>query len=310
MLKTSESVRLNRYIALCGLASRRHADELIEKGKVLVNGRKVFELGIKVDPKKDKVTVDGRPVQQETKKIYLLFNKPKFILTSMSDPTDRPTVGDFFQRVPFRVFPVGRLDWDSEGMLILTNDGDYSYQISHPTSQIPKTYLVKVDGHPSESQLEKLKRGVSTAVGRVHALDVEVIRRGDSENYDWIRIIIDEGRNRQVRRMFEKLGYDVLKLQRVAIGELSIGSLKKGEFRVLSAQEAKKALSTTPRASTKSHGKKTRVLARPKRKLDAAPEEMARPNSRKARKTKEDFVTAKPDSYDDDSIDFDSGDFD
>ncbi|MEQ1878097.1 MAG: pseudouridine synthase [Bdellovibrionia bacterium] len=242
MSQTQEIMRLNRYIAMCGIASRRHADELIESGKVMVNGRKVFELGIRVNPQTDKVTVAGRPIQDERKKLYILFNKPKNILTSMSDPTDRPTVGDFFKRVPFRVFPVGRLDWESEGMLLLTNDGDYAFKISHPTSSIPKTYLVKVNGQPTDAHLERLKKGVSTAVGRVRALDVEKVRRGDSDNYDWIRVVIDEGRNRQIRRMFEKLGYDVMKLQRIGIGDLSVGRLKKGEFRVLDPKEAQKAL--------------------------------------------------------------------
>lgn len=242
MSQTHEELRLNRYIALCGIASRRRADELIESGKVMVNGRKVYELGIRINPQTDRVTVQGKPIQQENAKVYILFNKPKNILTSMSDPTDRPTVGDFFKRVPFRVFPVGRLDWDSEGLLLLTNDGDFAYKISHPTSNIPKTYLVKVNGRPTDEQLERLKRGVSTAVGRVRALDVERIRRGDSDNYDWVRIVIDEGRNRQVRRMFEKLGFDVMKLQRVGIGDLALGRIKKGEFRVLDAKEAQKAL--------------------------------------------------------------------
>lgn len=242
MNTSTEKIRLNRYIAICGIASRRHADELIESGKVMVNGRKVFELGVRVNPDLDKVTVQGRPIQEQNKKVYILFNKPKNILTSMSDPTDRPTVGDFFKRVPFRVFPVGRLDWDSEGLLLLTNDGDFAYKISHPTSEIPKTYVVKVNGQPTPQHLERLKKGVSTAVGRVRALDVQKVRRGDSDNYDWIRIVIDEGRNRQVRRMFEKLGFDVMKLQRIGIGDLTLGKLKKGEFRVLDPKEAQKAL--------------------------------------------------------------------
>jgi 23S rRNA pseudouridine2605 synthase len=249
MSNTSETMRLNRYIALSGIASRRKADELIESGKVMVNGRKVYELGVQIRPDQDKITVAGRPVQQEQKKIYLLFNKPKNVLTTMSDPTDRPTVGDFFKRVPFRVFPVGRLDWDSEGMLILTNDGNFSFQISHPANQVPKTYLVKVSGHPTDVQLARLKRGVTTAVGKVHALEVERMRRGDSDNYDWLKVVIDEGRNRQIRRMFEKIGYDVLKLQRISIGDLAIGRVKKGEFRVLTEKEAKKAL----RSTTKYH---------------------------------------------------------
>jgi 23S rRNA pseudouridine2605 synthase len=257
MKKTSSpsaEIRLNRYIAQCGIASRRHADELIEGGKVQVNGRRVFELGVRINPETDKVTVEGRPLHSEEKKIYVLFNKPKFVLSSMSDPTERPTVGDFFKKFPVRVFPVGRLDWDSEGMLLLTNDGEFSNRVAHPTNEVPKTYLVKVDGKPNNHQLEKLKMGVSTAVGKVRALDVKRIRRG-ADKYNWLLITIDEGRNRQIRRMFEKIGYDVLKLQRVSIGSLSIGKLKRGEFRVITPKEALRVF------KTRTEGRRPRTLA-------------------------------------------------
>jgi len=229
------SVRLNRYLSQCGISSRRKADELISDGQVAVNGRRVYELGVKINPKEDSIKVKGKVVRPEQEHVYVVFNKPKNVLTSLSDPEGRPTIGDFFQKFPYRIFPVGRLDWESEGLLILTNDGDFSHQVTHPKFEIPKIYLVKVNGKPNQDQLNKLLSGVSTAVGRVKALHIQRMRRGakGSEQYDWLRIAIDEGRNRQIRRMFEKIGFDVMKLQRISIGGLQLGNLKRGEFKVV-----------------------------------------------------------------------------
>jgi 23S rRNA pseudouridine2605 synthase len=229
--RPDDSVRLNKYLAECGVASRRKADELITEGAVLVNGKKVYELGTKVTPGQDRITVNGKPVKPATNKVYILFHKPKNVVTTMSDPEGRPSISDFFERMPIRVFPVGRLDWDTEGMILLTNDGEFAQKVNHPSEEILKTYMVKVNGHPSQEQLEKLKRGVSVIGGKVAARGIERVRRGDSDKYDWIKIMIGEGKNRQVRRMFEKIGFDVLKLQRVAIGKLRMpASLKRGEY--------------------------------------------------------------------------------
>ena len=226
-----ETVRLNKYLSECGITSRRGADELINEGMVLVNGKKVYELGTKVNPASDRITVKGKPVKPVAERIYILFNKPKNVVTTMNDPEGRPSVADFFERLPVRVFPVGRLDWDSEGMILLTNDGEFAQKVNHPSMELLKTYLVKVNGHPSEDQLNRLREGVSIIGGRVAAKGVERIRRGDSDKYDWIKIMIAEGKNRQIRHMFEKIGFDVIKLQRVAIGRLRMpGSLKRGEY--------------------------------------------------------------------------------
>lgn len=227
--KSENKVRLNKLIADSGLASRRAADRLIEEGQVSVNGKKVYELGTKVDPHADRVTVQGKPIKSKPQHVYLMFNKPKGILTTMEDPAGRPTVAGFLGEVPMRVFPVGRLDWDSEGLLLLTNDGEYANKVANPQSEVTKTYLVKVDGQPSDEDLQKLMRGVSIIGGKVAAKSVEKVRRG-REQYHWLKIVITEGKNRQIRQMFEKIGFDVLKLQRVAIGRLRLGNLDRGEM--------------------------------------------------------------------------------
>lgn len=240
----SSLVRLNKYLAQCGVASRRKADELIEAGSVQVNGKTVYELGSQVLPGRDRISVKGKPVQATANKYYLAFYKPENVLTSMSDPLGRPTIKDFLEELPFRVFPVGRLDWDTEGLLLLTNDGEFAQSISHPKKGIPKTYLVKLNGSPTRHQFDKLLRGVTIPGGKASALHVERAPMGDSEKYTWIKIVITEGRNRQVRKMMEKIGFDVKKLKRVAIGQLQIGKLKKGQMLFLGAKGIKEALST------------------------------------------------------------------
>ncbi|MGZ3773674.1 MAG: pseudouridine synthase [Pseudobdellovibrionaceae bacterium] len=231
---SAQRVRLNKLIADSGLASRRHADRMIEEGHVTVNGKRVYELGIKVDPQADRVLVDGKLLRKPlVQKLYLVINKPKGVLTTMDDPHDRPTIAEYLEGVPTRVFPVGRLDWDSEGMLLLTNDGDFANKVMHPKAEVTKTYLVKLDGQPQPHHIEKLKKGVTIIGGKVAARHIERIKKaGDnkSNKYEWYKIVITEGKNRQIRQMFAKVGFDVLKLQRVAIGRLRLGSLKTGEL--------------------------------------------------------------------------------
>jgi 23S rRNA pseudouridine2605 synthase len=230
-------VRLNKLLAERGLSSRRGADKIISEGLVTVNGKKVYELGIKVNPNKDRIIVDGQPIKTKTERYYIMFHKPKNVITSMSDPLGRPTVNDYMVGVPDRVFPVGRLDWDSEGLILLTNDGEYAQRIMHPKTEVTKTYLVKLDGQPKQEKINKLLTGVSIPEGgKVKAKFVEKIKREksrgqkSSDKHDWYKIVITEGKNHQVREMFKKIGFDVLKLQRVAIGRLKLGTLERGEY--------------------------------------------------------------------------------
>lgn len=243
-------IRLNKFLADHGVASRRKADEMIDEGRVTVNGRKVFEMGLKVNPQKDQVKVSGKLVSAKPQPIYFMFNKPKSVVTSTSDPQGRPIVLDFFKRVKKRIFPVGRLDWDTEGLLLMTNDGDFANEITKPSSKIPKTYHAKLDGVPSDAKLDKLKKGVSIVGGKVRASHIKRLKKG-SQKKDWIAITITEGKNRQVRKMFEKIGFDVVKLKRVAIGELKLATLKPGTYRPLTQKDMEKLFSKKSPAQLK-----------------------------------------------------------
>lgn len=252
----SKLVRLNKFLADSGVASRRKADELIKDGYVKINNKPISELGVQVDPEKDIVRVKNRIIKANIQKFYILFNKPTQVITSMSDPEGRKSVADYFPQLKMRIFPVGRLDWDSEGLLLLTNDGDWAQKVIHPSSEVLKTYHVKVKGTPSLEKVKKLESGVSIVGGRVKAHRVEpldskrMFKGGKGTKYQWYKIMIAEGKNRQVRKMFEKVNCDVIKLQRVAIGNLKLGKLKPGDFRVLKPSEAEKVF-TAPKEPLK-----------------------------------------------------------
>lgn len=231
--------RLQKILAQMGVASRRKAEELIVEGRVIVNGKAVA-VGMKADPTKDHIKVNGRLLTKPEPKIYLMFNKPAGVVASLSDPEGRPTVRDFLKGVKYRVFPIGRLDYDSEGLLLITNDGDFAHRILHPSKKTPKTYVIKVKGIIDEDAIEKLRRGVRLQDGLTAPSKVKKIRQ--SESNSWVEITIHEGRKRQVRRMLEKVGYPVIKLRRIAIGGLKLSDLKPGEIRRITVEEVKKAL--------------------------------------------------------------------
>lgn len=292
---STKRVRLNKLIADSGLASRRHADRMIEEGQVTVNGKRVYELGVKVDPEFDKILVDGKLLRKPlTTKIYVMLNKPRGVLTTMDDPLDRPTVKELLiEKVPMRVFPVGRLDWDSEGLLLLTNDGDFANKVTHPKEEVTKTYLVKLDGQPEKKHLDKLMRGVTIEGGRVAAKHLEKIKKAGenkSEKYDWYKIVITEGKNRQIRQMFEKVGFDVLKLQRVAIGRLRLGALKPGELVFLNDIAVNRVfLADTPDDVKAKKTYQNRTATSAKKKVNnatAQQEESSKPRSQRASRKK------------------------
>lgn len=233
------STRLNKVIAESGIASRRQADKLIEDGEVTVNGKRVYELGIKVNPNTDRIFVSGKPLKISHSKIYIALHKPQGVLTTMDDPLNRPTIAQYVEQMPVKVFPVGRLDWDSEGLLVLTNDGDFAQRIMHPKHEVTKTYLVKLQREPNPDQIRRLLRGVTILGGKVAAKSLVKVPRGKSD-HPWYKIIITEGKNRQIRQMFEKINNDVLKLQRIAIGCLKIGKLKRGDWEILDPADLKK----------------------------------------------------------------------
>jgi 23S rRNA pseudouridine2605 synthase len=230
--------RLQKIIAAAGIASRRKAEELITSGRVQVNGQMVTELGTKADPEHDHIRVDGKLLRGPERYSYIVLNKPKGYVTTVSDPENRPTVMDLVRSVRGRVYPIGRLDWASEGLLLLTNDGELANGLMKASSDVPKTYVVKVAGVPEEAKLEKLRRGVSIAEKggrrvRTAPAKIKLIREGDNP---WLEVTIVEGRNRQIRKMFEEVGHHVEKIRRVQYGPLSL-DVPPGEFRSLTLQE-------------------------------------------------------------------------
>lgn len=265
-------IRLNKLLADRGLSSRRGADKLIAEGLVTVNGKKVYELGIKVDEHNDKIVVDGKPLRAKNQMFYIMFNKPKNVITSMTDPLDRPTVADYVAEVPGRVFPIGRLDWDSEGLLLMTNDGDFANQVMHPKTEVTKTYHVKVNGQPAKEKIDKLLKGVTIPDGRVRAKHIEKLKMTKSkstktsEKYDWFKIVITEGKNHQVREMFKKIGFDVMKLQRVAIGKLRLGALETGDYVYIN--DAAKDRIFMPDLPTETHGRRDTRTASKKKNIE------------------------------------------
>ncbi len=231
-----EIVRLQKYIAMCGTASRRAAEKLIEEGKVKVNGKKVTELGTKVEIGADKVLVNGKLQHPEQKKYYIALNKPSGYVTTAKDELDRPTVLDIIsQDIDARLFPVGRLDFETEGLLILTNDGDFANRVSHPKYEKDKTYVVTIKGGIPVASINKLRRGVVIDGYRTSPAQLEMLDAVAGKTT--FKITIHEGRNRQVRKMFESVGGKVVYLQRIKIGNVELGNLPLGRWRHLTSHE-------------------------------------------------------------------------
>ncbi len=227
-------MRINKFLAGCGVAGRRGADKLVSEGKVKVNGKLVTELGYDVDMYNDTVTVDGRRVKYKSRDYYVMLHKPKGYVCTAKDELGRKTVMELID-VKARLFTVGRLDYDTEGLLLLTTNGDVAQKLTHPKSEIPKTYVAKIEGEISESELEKLRNGVIIDGKKTSKAKAQVIE--SDEKFTKVEIIITEGRNRQVRKMLESVGKIVVFLKRTAEGDIRLGGLSRGKYRFLNDKE-------------------------------------------------------------------------
>ncbi len=243
--------RLQKIIARSGLASRRKAEDMIREGRVSVNSETVRELGFKADIGRDEIRVDGKLICAEETKIYVALNKPRGYVTTLSDPQKRPTVISLLPELGARLFPVGRLDYDSEGLLLMTNDGHFAQQIQHPRFLVSKTYRVKISGRLTGAEFRRLQNGLDLEDG-TFVPDAAMIDEINPKS-SWLILNISEGRNRVIRRAFEKLGHPVLRLIRTAIADLQLGNLGEGDYRFLKGWEIRQLMS--PRRQNERLGK-------------------------------------------------------
>ncbi len=236
MNSLAQKKRLQVILREAGIASRRAAEDLIVAGRVRVNGNIVNKLGTQVDPELDRIEVDERPLPGREHKVYYLFHKPENVMVTRQDPQRRPTIYDYLKDIPERINPVGRLDFDSEGLLLLTNDGDLHLRMTHPRHKVPKTYHVKVTGEVSQKAQDQMRKGMAIGEDQITMpCSVRVLKK--NPHNVWLEVVLWEGKNRQVRRMIEALGHNVLRLVRVAAGSLHLGDLPKGKWRELTPQE-------------------------------------------------------------------------
>jgi 23S rRNA pseudouridine2605 synthase len=276
--------RLHKIVAAAGITSRRKAEELITSGRVQVNGQKVTELGSKADPERDHIRVDGKLLKKPEKFRYFMLNKPKGVVTTVSDPEGRPTVMKFFSRAGARVFPVGRLDYQSEGLLLMTNDGELANVLTSAASKVEKTYLVKISGKPTEAELEQLRRGVMIERGRrgeregrvmTQPASISLVR--DTDN-PWYEVILTEGKNREIRKMFEEVGHFVEKVRRVGFGPLIL-DVKPGEMRELDEAEV-----TQLRRAARKQSVSSQHPQKPSRRPRSGPATLPRPARKRAKR--------------------------
>ena len=231
-------MRLQKFIAECGIASRRSAEKIIESGRVYVNGELVDYMGCVIDPDRDIVEIDGKVISQESKKYYIALNKPKNYVTTVSDDLGRPTVMQLVSDIRARIYPVGRLDFDTTGLLIMTNDGEVANILTHPKHIVDKTYIARVDKPLDESQLERLRSGIDLDGSLTAPAKAENIKR-PQKGFE-VKNTIHEGKNRQVRRMLDAVGANVMSLKRISVGSLTLGNLPEGKWRKLSDAEINK----------------------------------------------------------------------
>jgi 23S rRNA pseudouridine2605 synthase len=232
----SHPQRINRILSLAGLTSRRKADEWIKQGRVSLNGQRVDDPGTRAIWNLDQILVDGQKIPGPSEKVYIMLNKPFGHICTLNDPQGRPLVTDLLKDVPQRVYPVGRLDFDTLGLLLLTNDGEWTYRLTHPRYKVPRTYKATIKGEISDDAIRRLRKGVSLKEGKTGPAKVSIVSRSETESI--VRITITQGRSRQVRRMLEAVGHEVIHLIRTGYGKLSLGTLKVGTYRYLENEEA------------------------------------------------------------------------
>lgn len=234
----TESIRLQKYLAHCGIASRRKAEEIISQGRITINGSVVTSMGEKILPGRDMICCDGKPVTQVEEFVYVLLNKPKGYVTTLSDPQGRPVVTSLVKELPQRLFPVGRLDLDTEGALILTNDGNLAQNIQHPSHETNKTYEALLQGHPGQAKLKQLEKGILLEEKMTAPAAIKILKHLQGQTL--VQITIHEGRKRQVKKMFEFIGNPVISLKRTAYGMLQLGKLPSGKYKLLNHKDLKK----------------------------------------------------------------------
>lgn len=230
-------MRINKYIAFCGIASRRKAEELILNKRVKVNDVIVTELSYQVNDKDDIVKVDDVIIKKEEKLVYVLINKPEGYITTVKDQFDRPSVLDLISDITERIYPIGRLDYETSGLLILTNDGDLTYKLTHPKHEIDKTYIARVKGKPSKMEMENFRNGLRIEDYITSKAKIKILKYDETKDISILEIKIHEGKNRQVRKMCKAINHPVLKLKRKAMGKIEIGDLKIGKYRYLTENE-------------------------------------------------------------------------
>lgn len=230
-----EGIRLQKVLSAAGTASRRASENLIRQGRIEVNGKLVTEQGVRVDPERDTIRVDGSRIPPPRRHVYVVLNKPRGVVSTMEDPEGRPTLSDYLGRRKERLYHVGRLDTDTEGLILLTNDGDFAHRLAHPSYEVPKTYLAEVEGVVNKHTVEKLKAGVTLDDGPVRPDRIKLASVASDRSL--LVVVMHEGRNRIVRRMFDRVGHPVRQLSRTAVGPVKLGQLPIGELRELTREE-------------------------------------------------------------------------
>jgi 23S rRNA pseudouridine2605 synthase len=230
-------MRINKYIASCGIASRRKAEEIILQNRVKVNGNVIEELSFNIDENNDIVEIDGVQIGLDEKEVYIVLNKPEGYITTVKDQFDRPSVLDLVGDIKERIYPIGRLDYETSGLLILTNDGDLTYKLTHPKHEVDKTYMAIVKGIPTIDEMKKFEEGLYIEDYKTSPAKIKIMKKDDEKNYAICEIKIHEGRNRQVRKMCRAIDHPVLRLRRVAMGKITLRETKVGEYRHLTKEE-------------------------------------------------------------------------